>query len=201
MLYLGTASGPQVRQAMVDGRLGQMVTPQSGNRVVDGVPWVLDNGCFSASWDMYRWDAELERHMDTPGCLFAVVPDFVADATATFERWARWWAAPMRRGYRCAYVAQDGCRFFPAGAQALFIGGSTEWKLGPPARALAALAKDRGLWVHMGRVNSLRRLRYAADIGCDSVDGTYLAFGPDQNLPTLLTWIDPDQPGLFGGVA
>jgi hypothetical protein len=53
----------------------------------------------------------------------------------------------------------------------------------------------------MGRVNSLRRLRYAADIGCDSVDGTYLAFGPDQNLPTLLTWIDPDQPGLFGGVA
>jgi hypothetical protein len=89
----------------------------------------------------------------------------------------------------------------PAGAQALFIGGSTEWKLGAEARALAALAKNRGLWVHMGRVNSLRRLRYAADIGCDSVDGTYLAFGPDQNLPTQLTWIDPDQPGLFGGVA
>jgi hypothetical protein len=92
---------------------------------------VLDNGCFSATWDMYRWIAELERHMDTPSCLLAVVPDVVADANATFERWARWWAAPLRRGYHCAYVAQDGCRFFPAGAQAPFIGGSTEWKLGP----------------------------------------------------------------------
>src|SRR5262245_20092244 len=34
MLYLGTASGPQIRQAMTEGRLGQMVTPQAGNRVV-----------------------------------------------------------------------------------------------------------------------------------------------------------------------
>ena len=30
----------------------------------------------------------------------------------------------------------------------------------------------RGKWVHMGRVNSTRRIRYAASIGCDSVDGT-----------------------------
>lgn len=34
------------------------------------------------------------------------------------------------------------------------------------------------------------RLQYAAAIGCDSCDGTYLAFGPDRNLPTLLDWLD-----------
>jgi hypothetical protein len=201
MLYLGTASGPRVRQAMADGHLGQMVTPQSGNRVVEGVRWVLDNGCFSASWDEHHWQATMDRLMGTRGCLFAVAPDVVGSAEATMELWRRWWTVPMRRGFPVAYVAQDGCWFIPEGPSALFIGGSTEWKLGPEARALAAAAKREGLWVHMGRVNSLRRLRYAADIGCDSVDGTYLAFGPDKNLPTLFTWIDPDQPGLFGGVA
>jgi hypothetical protein len=50
-------------------------------------------------------------------------------------------------------------------------------------------ARGRGKWVHMGRVNSLRRLRYAAAIGCDSADGTYLAFGPDTNLPAVRGWL------------
>jgi hypothetical protein len=30
----------------------------------------------------------------------------------------------------------------------------------------------RGLWIHMGRVNTKRRLSYAYRIGCDSVDGS-----------------------------
>ncbi|GAA5200766.1 hypothetical protein GCM10023322_79340 [Rugosimonospora acidiphila] len=38
------------------------------------------------------------------------------------------------------------------------------------------------------RVNSLRRLRPAA-VGCDSVYGTYLAYGPTRNLPHLLRWL------------
>jgi hypothetical protein len=66
------------------------------------------------------------------------------------------------------------------------IGGSTSWKLGPAAASLAAQARRLGKWVHMGRVNSLKRLRYAASIGCDSADGTYLAFGPERNLSRLL---------------
>ncbi len=43
--------------------------------------------------------------------------------------------------------------------------------------------------VHCGRVNSLKRLRYAASIGCQSADGTFLAYGPDRNLPVLLGWL------------
>jgi hypothetical protein len=45
-------------------------------------------------------------------------------------------------------------------------------KLGPEVEAIVAEARARNVWVHMGRVNSLRRLAYAASIGCDSVDGT-----------------------------
>lgn len=201
MLYLATASGPLVRNAMAAGLIGQMVTPDSGNRIVPGVTWALDNGCFSDAWDAGRWLAELDRHRRVAGCLFAVVPDVVADAAATNHRWARWHGTVRNLGYRSAYVLQDGCTSIPAAAGAVFVGGSTEWKLGPEARRLVAEAKSGCLWTHMGRVNSLRRIRYAADLGVDSVDGTYLAFGPDVNLPRLTAWLHPRQPSMFGGVA
>lgn len=123
-------------------------------------------------------------------------------------------------GYPAAFVAQNGLERLdvPWGDfDALFLGGSpeclpcgyvrptvdreqercpachrflTEWKLGAAARGLAAEAKDRGKWVHMGRVNSGKRFRYADAIGCDSADGTYLINGPDTNLPKLLGWIE-----------
>jgi hypothetical protein len=64
----------------------------------------------------------------------------------------------------------------------------TEWKLGAAARELAAEAKARGKRVHMGRVNSRKRFRYAMSIGCDSVDGTHLIKAPDKNLANVLSW-------------
>jgi hypothetical protein len=70
----------------------------------------------------------------------------------------------------------------------LFVGGSTEFKLGLGAHAIAA-AQARRKWVHMGRVNSYKRLRVAAALGCDSADGTFLKFGPDVNEPRLLRWL------------
>jgi hypothetical protein len=66
----------------------------------------------------------------------------------------------------------------------------TEWKLGAWAALLTTLAKARGKYVHMGRVNSLKRYRYAVSIGCDSVDGTFLVRGARKNLPLLLGWVD-----------
>lgn len=211
MIYLATASGPAVRAAIAAGHLGQLVTPNSGNRIVPGARFAIDNGAYGDRWDMHRWDHILDRHMHgvldapmrDPGCMWAVVPDVVDDAEATNRLWARWWSAPMRRGYRLAYVAQPGVRYIPAGAKAVFLGGSDPaWKYGPEARAVAELAKDRGLWLHMGRVNSLRRLRYAQALGCDSVDGTFLAYAPDRNLPALLRWLRlADQPPLFGATA
>lgn len=202
MIYLATASGPDVRAAIADGALGQMVTPDSGNVRVEGATWAFDNGCFSDRWSPDRWLRALDRNVGAdPPPLFAVVPDVVADAAATNTRWARWHGEVRNRGLVAAYVLQDGCESIPSSASAAFIGGSTEWKLGTDARRLSAQAKQRGMWLHMGRVNTLRRLRLAAEMGCDSVDGTLLAFGPDVHLPRLRRWLTPAQPGLFGGVA
>ncbi len=65
-----------------------------------------------------------------------------------------------------------------------------EWKEGTAAARIAGAAKARGLHVHMGRVNSWRRMSRALAIGCDSVDGTFLTRAPDHNLPRLLRWLD-----------
>lgn len=194
MRYFATASGPKVREVMAAGVLGQICTPLAGNVLMPGVDWCADNAAFGNSYpgdgpylawlDARRW--ALDR------CAFAVAPDVVGDAAATLARSLPMLPQIRARGYRVAYAAQNGAR--PEGIpwrefDALFIGGDTPWKLGPQAFLLAQVARGLGKWVHMGRVNSKIRIDYAREIGCDSVDGTYLAFGPDKNLPRLLRWL------------
>jgi hypothetical protein len=121
--------------------------------------------------------------MPVDRCLFATAPDVVADAAATLELSAPMLPRIAKLGYRPALVAQDGLEDLAvpwAEFDALFIGGTTAWKVGDAAAALAIEAKRRGKWVHMGRVNSLRRMRYAESIGCDSADGTLLRFDPSR---------------------
>lgn len=204
MLYLANPSTPRVREAMSRGELGAILTPAQGNRLPDGAVWAADNGCFGKGYPGdAEWLAWLERlSPDADRCLFAVAPDVVADAEATLARSVPWLPAIRALGYKAALVAQDGLEHLDVPWQefdVLFIGGSTEWKLSPAAAALAAEARRRGKGVHMGRVNSRRRWSYAEHIGCDSVDGTYLVFGPDTNLPRLRSWTT--QQSLFGGAA
>jgi hypothetical protein len=103
-------------------------------------------------------------------------------------------------GYRAALVGQDGMEHLDVPwdeFDCLFVGGSTEWKLGAGAEILIREAKRRGKWVHIGRVNSRKRYLKFADLA-DSCDGTYLTFGPDVNLPKLLRWLeDWKRPKLF----
>lgn len=100
---------------------------------------------------------------------------------------------PGDRVYVVAFVTQDGCRsdLVPWGAfDWLFVGGSDAWKLSEASWQLVREAKLRGLGVHVGRVNSWRRLKACAVSGVDSADGTYLKFGPDVNWPKLIGWLD-----------
>lgn len=184
---------------MRDGLLGYIATPAQGNVRPEGLTWCADNGCFGKGYPGdVEWFSWLTRHAaDAATCAFAVAPDVVGDADATLARSLPWLPKIRELGYPAALVAQDGLESLavPWGAfDVLFIGGTTEWKLGRHARALIREAKMRGKRVHMGRVNSARRYRYAEHIGCDSVDGTYLTFGPDANLPRLLSWSRPALP-------
>lgn len=201
MLYLANASSPKVRDAMRTGDIGMLSTPNEGRTPDEGVTWAADNGCFSKNYvGDHLWLSWLQRHAGRAGsCLFATAPDLVGDAAGTLARSAPFLPLIRDLGYPAALVAQDGLEHLTVpwdDFDVLFIGGSTEWKLSKAAADLVGEAKRRGKWVHMGRVNSHRRWSYAEHIGCDSVDGTFLAFGPDINLSRLRNWIE--QPSLFG---
>lgn len=83
----------------------------------------------------------------------------------------------------------------------------TEWKLSRQAIDLSREAKLNGKRVHVGRVNSGRRYQIASapfplGLEADTADGTYLTFGPDINLPKLLSWgRTTDQLTFFSEVA
>jgi hypothetical protein len=197
LLYLTGHHNPAVAEASKTYPLGLELQP--GNRSQRWIPdyprgWAADNGCFAKgkTFDLgkfFDW-LELLRPF-AASCLFASTPDVLGDARATIARSLPVFDEIRQRGYKPAFVGQDGLQDEPIPwglFDCFFIGGSTEWKLGPEAAAIAREAKARGKWVHMGRVNSRRRLLYAESIGCDSTDGTFLKFGPDKNLPRLLAW-------------
>lgn len=193
MLYLtgSLPARPDLFRALEhSGCVGALLTPRNSYPSKPLASWRIaaDNGCFGADWDADEWRDWIAGVR--PDVLFATVPDVVGDWHGTRYRWDQ---------YRCdvgalpaAYVLQDGqpgdCVPWDECAS-VFIGGSTDYKLSPAARCLVAMAQDRGKWVHMGRVNSLGRLRIAARWGCDSADGNYIAFGPDVNVPKLLRWL------------
>jgi hypothetical protein len=190
MLYLGTGSDPAVVDLLDRGRIGLMCRPEA-NRPRAGWIWAADNGCYSKSWDLELW----RRWIDTPrpraGCLFAVVPDVVGDWARTLDSFARYRDDVRAARYPVAIALQDGATADTVPwhmIDAVFVGGTTEWKHGAAAHALAHEAARRGLWVHVGRINSQRAyLAWAADGA--SCDGTYLAYGPRRNVPRLLRWL------------
>ncbi len=151
-------------------------------------PWACDNGAFSGL-DVAAFLRMLRRFQDfNSDCLFVTAPDVVGDAKATMTLFNEWEPFIHSLGYKVAFVGQDGLRIQDVPwkrCEAVFLGGSTEWKLGTVARDLAGYGKAYGKWVHMGRVNSARRMKYAIRIGCDSVDGKQWSAWSRLYLPKI----------------
>jgi hypothetical protein len=200
---MANPSTPFIRARMDRGHLGAIWTPAQGNRLPPGVTFCIDNGCGpgkdgqpGTGYPGDRGYLELLSRMSAQArerCLFATAPDVLADAAATLER-SEGFMRPIRGwfGLPVALVAQDGLEHLDVpwySFDVLFIGGSTGWKLGPAAAELTAEAHRRGKWVHMGRVNTRQRLRYASWLGCDSADGTGMTRAPDKNLAQMLGWL------------
>lgn len=171
--------------------LGRLVSPRSGNLIRPGERWAGDNDAFSA-WDEGRFVSMLRRMEGVPGCLFVAIPDVVGDAKATLERFDDWRPEVVGRGFPVALVGQDGaedCDLPWDAFDAWFVGGSTDWKLSGASADLVAEARRRGMWTHIGRVNSQRRMRIAHDFGCDSFDGTGWSKFPDHYLRRDLPYL------------
>lgn len=203
MLYLSGSRNEAHAHLYETGQLGLLRTPRNGYRL-DGVAvWALDNGAFTGQYpgDQEYLDllAQLAPHRDR--CLFVAAPDVVGDAPATLDLFPPMATRIAAAGWPVALVGQDGMENLDVPwhlVDWVFIGGSTDWKLGPGARELVRQARAHGKQVHVGRVNSERRFRYAAHVlGADTADGTFLAFGPDTLMPRFRAWQQLARQGVL----
>ena len=183
--------------------LGIILTPNNINSiptvVATGLPWAIDNGAFSG-FNADKFTRLIDKAAGKSHLLWVVCPDVVGNAETTLAHWP-WWSAVIRaRNLPVAFVLQDGQEGFRLPeADAYFIGGSTRWKLSAHAAELATEVKKRGKWLHMGRVNSLRRMRVAMDMSCDSTDGSSLSMFGDKYIGKFCSWSKQlhAQPVLF----
>jgi hypothetical protein len=202
-VYLSGAETPRMRAGLEQREdLGLLLQPRSHleDSAMNYRFWAADNGCFAQGdrFDAVAWLAWVAQLPRSHRCVFVVAPDVLGDAAATLTRSAPYLEAIRELGFPAALVAQDGLehlRMAWDSFDALFIGGSTEWKLSQAAFELAAEARERGKWTHLGRVNSRRRLLLGTENGIHSADGTYLAFGPLKNEPKLRGWLDEVNAG------
>lgn len=162
---------------------------------------------------------------------FVVVPDKVGDWVGTTERWNEFKDRVREYGMPLAYVGQDGIEQntdkIPWDEfDVFFIGGSTPWKIGYDPKGeykninrptdaelmkagwlkeqqdLVQEAKRRGKRVHMGRVNSWKRIDIANyGMQVESVDGNFIGAAPNKNLPVVLGWLRDTGGDMFKEVS
>lgn len=195
MIWLSGCDNPDVAHLRDHERLGLIVRPDSYGlaETLRWDRWAADNGAFPNGCDFERWKHWLPW-LSPDDCLFAVAPDVPFDWAGTVDLFPAGAHIIEEIGYPLAIAAQDGAttRDVPWQSLAcLFIGGTTDWKISDDARRLADEARARGLWVHMGRINTEQRFRLAASWdSVDSADGTFLKYGTKKNLHRLLRWLE-----------
>ena len=177
--------------------------------------FAIDCGAYSRgadhrAFDFARWErwtlkrlAAIQAAGAMDRLLFVVIPDAIdVDLTGrevtshpqvTLERFRKLAPAIRATGAPAALVVQPGMR--PSQVpwdmvDYVFIGGDTAWKEDVNgAGRVVQVAKAMGKPVHVGRVNTQRRIAIMADWGVDSIDGTKLCNGVNKNLPQLVDWM------------
>lgn len=199
--YASQTSG-QNRELIAKAGWRQFISPDT--RARNGVPvtgYALDNGAWGAHrreepWQMDPFQRLIDEHGD--GADFVVVPDCVGDRDETMRMTAEW--IPMLAGLSLYAAVQDGMTWadihpISSNLSGIFVGGSTEWKLDTMG-AWCAAAHAKGLSVHVGRVNTARRIRLCFDARVDSFDGSGVSRFARMTLPRLVA--EMQQVRMFG---
>lgn len=161
-----------------------------GELRTEGFPYALDNGAWTAHQRGEQFDvAAFERAVDAlgHGADFIVAPDIVMGGAASL-RLSESWLARLVPIAPVLVAVQDGMEPVDVepliGARVgLFVGGSTDWKE-RTASTWGALGRERGAHIHVGRVNTARRIHLCAYAGAHSFDGSSVTRFA-VNLPRL----------------
>jgi hypothetical protein len=168
----------------------RLIIPPTEVRWPQGFRYAIDNGAWTAytqgrPFDEIKFMGAIERL--GPEADWIALPDIVAGGLASLETSLRWrdrlaGIAPLLLPIQDGMSAED-VRPLVGADLGMFIGGTSEWK----ERTLplwGELAAAAGCWLHVGRVNSARRIHLCAAAGAHSFDGTSVT-RYSVNLPKL----------------
>lgn len=145
----------------------------------EGFPYAIDNGAWTAYNQQTKWDGVrfmvLVKRMGRDAD-WVVIPDIVAAGLRSLEFSQTWLPYVLRYTHRGLLAVQDGMEphhveHLLGDRVGIFVGGSTEWKLQSMA-TWGELAKKTGCHLHVGRVNTAKRIFLCQSTGVDSFDGT-----------------------------
>ncbi len=141
--------------------------------------YMVDNGAWSDYQAGRAFDDDaFERLIDKLGsradCI--VLPDIVAGGRASLELSLRWSNRCLSVCPLVLIAVQDGMTEndlepLVGLSVGIFLGGTTAWKLSTMARWGLFCAR-RGVYYHVARVNSERRMWLASAAGAHSIDGS-----------------------------
>lgn len=198
LVLLDTSHDLDICAGELGCEVGQLLTPLTGFRLRDpGRPWAVDNGAFS-NFDAKAFLSRLRRcdeHREK--CIFVTAPDVVGSARRTLEVFDGW--KGRLAGWPIALAMQDGQQDLSIPweeIKAIFVGGSTNWKVSEHATHCIKAAQALGKWVHVGRVNEPKRFEHFEKLGVDSVDGSGIA--QYSHMREAISKRD-DQEKLFAG--
>lgn len=144
-----------------------------------GMGYAIDNGaygCFlrGAPFNADRFRRLLSAYGERAD--WCVVPDIVSAGNESLDFSLEWLPECLSVSRRVLLAVQDGMSaqdILPhvSDRVGIFVGGSTDWKL-KTIPLWGGVAKSARCYLHVGRVNSQRRIRYCAGVGADSFDGT-----------------------------
>lgn len=180
MIPYASRTGTRQNLAAMRANGWHLLVSASGVLRTEGMPYALDNGAWSAfiqgrPFDELAFDKAFSLLGENAE--WVVLPDIVAGGLRSLE-FSLLWLERLRSSPAPLLLAvQDGMtpddvREYLSPAVGIFVGGTTEWKL-KTLHSWGILARRRCCHLHVGRVNSAKRiLLCAAAGGAHSVDGT-----------------------------
>jgi hypothetical protein len=156
-----------------------LIVSATGVHRTEGFKYALDNGAWTAYQQKKPFNVELFKKLVEnlgAGADWVACPDIVAgglESLAFSMSWLPWCLARVRL---VLIPVQDGMtaddvRPLLGPLVGIFVGGTTEWKL-ETLPVWGRLAAETGCYLHIGRVNSAKRIKACAFVGADSFDGT-----------------------------
>lgn len=178
MIAYASRTGTRRNLAVLRQHGWRLLVSATGVWRTEGFPYAIDNGAWTAWQQRREFDtAAFVGVVDRlgKGADWIAVPDIVCGGAASLHLSVSWLPKllhvtklliPVQPGIRPTDVLP-----FLDRRVGLFVGGDAEWKE-QTLLTWGALAKRRKCYLHVGRVNTIRRIKLCAAADAHSFDGT-----------------------------